>query len=433
MTDKDNSKQEPATAQAKQGDPVVTEKSKADAPNRQTESAADGVASKTTKNTSPKDTKDSGKSSKEKPAQPAGKKTTQPKRPLPITAAIALVLGFVVAGASYMNYTRWQMSDLQTQSLANENVNMRAQLGELQQELQKQITAMQRQDLDLNLAAEQLRDDVKLQNDSITQLSQQFQALAADKGKDPMLWRVAEVEFLLSVANHQLMLQRDVDTAQVALQDADRRLESIGDPALIPMRKLIASEITALKSVEVPDTTGMALRLSSLVDNIERLPLVNRERRGTDVAGDSELVGSMDELMTRIVKDLKGVVSIRRSDKPIEPLLPPEEQHYLAQNLGLKLEESRIALLRGDTAAFRQNLADTREWVQRYFDQDSAAVGNVISTMDDLQAVELRPPLPDISGSLRELRRWLAAQQQNNAAQSNFAPQTGATQHEGKS
>jgi uroporphyrin-3 C-methyltransferase len=252
----------------------------------------------------------------------------------------------------------------------------------------------------------------------MNQLNQQFQALAADKGKDPMLWRLAEVEYLLSVANQQLILERDVNTALTALQDADRRLEAIGDPALIPVRKLIASESTALKSVDVPDVAGMALRLSSLVDNIQQLPLVSRERVKTDLAmDDSQLVDDVNELMARIMKDLKGVVSIRRSDQPIEPLLPPEEQHYLAQNLGLKLEEARIALLRRDTDTFRQNLSDTREWVQRYFDPQSAAVNTVIATVDDLRDVELKPELPDISGSLRELRRWLSLQrQQRNAS-----------------
>jgi uroporphyrin-3 C-methyltransferase len=301
------------------------------------------------------------------------------------------------------------MADLQSQSLSNENTKLRSQLGELQQ----QISGLQRQDLDFNLQQEQLSGELKLHNDSLKQLSQQFQALAADKGKDPMLWRLAEVEFLLSVANQQLILERDVNTALTALQDADRRLEAIGDPALIPVRKLIASERTALKSVDAPDIPGMALRLSALVDNIQQLPLVSRERAKTDVAvDDSQLADNVNELMTRIMKDLKGVVSIRRSDQPIEPLLPPEEQHYLAQNLGLKLEEARIALLRHDTETFRQNLADIQEWVQRYFDLKSAAVTNVIATVDDLRDVELKPELPDISGSLRELRRWLSLQQQ---------------------
>jgi uroporphyrin-3 C-methyltransferase len=389
-------------------------------------SKADQVAAnsnaKTAAKTPPKTGKPGDKSSensqqaKAKTAQPA-KKTPQTtgggKKGFPITAAVALALGLAVAGASYLNYTRWQMADLQSQSLANENTKLHSRLDELQQ----QISGLQRQDLDTNLGLEQFQTDMNMQSATLKQLGQQFQALAADKGKDPMLWRVAEVEYLLSVANQQLILERDVDTALTALQDADRRLEAIGDPALIPVRKSIAGEITALESVEVPDIVGMALRLSSLVDNIENLPLVNRERAKTELAMDDTQVEGFNELMAKIMKDLKGVVTIRRSDEPIEPLLPPEEQHYLSQNLGLKLEEARIALLRRDTDTFRQNLTDTGQWVQRYFDPESAAVNNVIAAVQDLQDVELKPELPDISGSLRDLRRWLASQQrQRNSA-----------------
>ncbi len=428
MTETDNSKKEPATPG--QSTPSQTDKSQSaiQSQSAKTTAKSDTPASgqqdtaRTDSKAKPAKETNQAKKDQGKTAQPAAKKPSTAKRPFPITASIALVLAIVltlaVGAASYLSYSRWQMSDLQSQSLANENTKLRSQLGELQE----QISGLQRQDLDFNLQQQQQQErfttDLKLQNDALNQLSQQFQALAADKGKDPMLWRVAEVEFLLSVANHQLILERDVNTALTALQDADRRLEAIGDPALIPVRKLIASETTALQSVDVPDIAGMALRLSSLVDNIEQLPLVSRERlKSDDVTEESQAtIRSFSEFVAKVRESLKGVVTIRRSDQPIEPLLPPEEQHYLSQNLGLKLEEARIALLRRDTPTFRQNLSDSREWVQRYFDPKAAAVDNVIATVDDLREVELKPSLPDISGSLRETRRWLKSQQQRQVS-----------------
>ncbi|WP_455212561.1 uroporphyrinogen-III C-methyltransferase [Kaarinaea lacus] len=437
MTDTDNSKKTPAkpdqsmaASSPEDTNKTVNEsaaKSSSGATAGQSESAKlsdtarpmETGASETKKEQSKKEPpKKDAHTTPKKAAQTAPKTPGKPKRPLPITAAVALALGLAVGAASYLNYSRWQMTDLQAQTLANENNKLRSQLGDLQE----QISGLQRQDLDFNLQQQRLQEqfstDLKLQNDSMNQLSQQFQALAADKGKDPMLWRVAEVEFLLSVANHKLVLERDVTTALTALQDADRRLEAIGDPALIPVRKLIASELTALQSVDIPDIAGMALRLSSLVDNIEQLPLVSRERLKTDgeEGASQATISSFSEFMAKVWESLKGVVTIRRSDQPIEPLLPPEEQHYLSQNLGLKLEESRIALLRRDTATFRQNLGDSREWVQRYFDPKAAAVDNVIASVDDLLDVELKPPLPDISGSLREMRRWLKSQQQHQVS-----------------
>ena len=350
----------------------------------------------------PKDKKDQPK--------PALKATDRhkSKRGFPIVAVVALIVGAAAAGAGYVNYTRWQTSHEQSQALVAANTQLRSQLDTLQQ----QISGLQREDLDFKLKDEQLGSDLKLQSDSVKQLSQQLQAFSAEQGRDPLLWRVAEVEYLLSVANNRLQLERDSDTALVALQDADKRLEAIGDPALIPIRKTIAGEITVLNSVQKPDITGMALRLSSLEDGIEKLPLVSRERiQSEEPKSNSEFVNSFSQFWANLLKDLKGVVSIRRSGEPIEPLLPPDEQYYLSQNLALKLEESRLALLNRDTQTFRQDLTDTRQWVDRYFDKDSAAVSNVISTIDNLQTVDLKPELPDISSSLRQLRHWMALQQ----------------------
>jgi uroporphyrin-3 C-methyltransferase len=357
-----------------------------------------------------KEKKDKEKTSS-KP-QAAGK----PKRQFPIVAVLALLVGGAAVGAGYYNYTHWQKNEAQGQSLAKENAELRSQLSALQE----QISGLHHQDLDFKLKDEQLDSDFKLQSDSLKQLSQQFQAMSAEQGRDPLLWRVSEVEYLLSVANNRLQLERDTDTALVALQDADRRLQAIGDPALIPIRKTIAGEITALNSVDKPDITGMALRLSALVDGIENLPLVNRARVKSDKEkSSSELVNSFSQFWANVVKDLKGVVSIRRSDEPIEPLLPPDEQYYLSQNLGLKLEEARLALLRRDTHTFRLDLTDTRQWVEQYFDRDSAAVGNVITSVTDMQTVNLKPQLPDISGSLRQLRHWMALQQQSIKSSAN--------------
>jgi uroporphyrin-3 C-methyltransferase len=302
------------------------------------------------------------------------------------------------------------MSDLQRRSLASENTKLLDQLETLQQ----QVSTLQQQGQAFKSNAEQLSSNLSLQNDSVKQLSQQLQALSAEQGRDPLLWRVAEVEYLLSVANNRLQLERDSKTALVALQDADRRLETLGDPALIPIRKTIAGEIIALNSVETPDITGMAVRLSSLVDGIETLPLVSRERLKTaETQSDSQLVNSFSQFWANLLKDLKSVVTIRRSGEPIEPLLPPDEQYYLSQNLGLKLQEARLALLRRETGAFRQDLNDTRQWVEQFFDKESASVGNVISTLDAMETVNLKPDLPDISGSLRQLRHWMALQQQS--------------------
>lgn len=353
----------------------------------------------------------------------AGNKTND-GRHFPVTATIGLLVAIAVGTGSYFNYNRIEVAQQHRQTLEQQDAVLKQQLQSLQQQLARLGEQNQTLQSELENQTGSVRSQQRLVQDSVNQLSQQLQAMSADKGKDPLMWRLAEVEYLLSVANHRVLLEKDAQTALIALDDADKRLEAIGDPALIPIRQLISGEMTALQSVDQPDITGMALRLSSLVDSIQTLPLVNRERlqAKAETTDDGEVVGSVDEFMQKILTDLKGVVTYRRSDTPIEPLLPPDEQHYLSQNLGLKLEESRIALLRRDTPIFRQHLGDTKKWVEQYFDKGATPVENVIATVTELQSVELSPEIPDISASLRELRRWLSLQQQKSRSTAKIAP-----------
>ncbi|WP_455365238.1 uroporphyrinogen-III C-methyltransferase, partial [Kaarinaea lacus] len=106
-----------------------------------------------------------------------------------------------------------------------------------------------------------------------------------------------------------------------------------------------------------------------------------------------------------------GLFKVQRTDQPIAPLLPPEEKHYLVNNLGLKIELARMALMKNDTELFRQNLSDIEKWTKTYFDVEDSSVDQLLSTLQSLKQVDLDPPLPDISASLRELRGWIELQQ----------------------
>jgi len=330
------------------------------------------------------------------------------KRRIPWITIIALLLVAVLGGANYWLYLQGEqlkdtVAQLATQqSTANQQV---IDLGSQLSDTEKQQEAL----------AAQLQQNTQTQQSmvaSIDQVSQQMQALAATKGKDPLFWRASEVEYLLSVANHRLVMERDVQTAKIALQDADKRLRAIGDPGFISVREKIAQEISQLENVNMPDIPGMASQITTLVDNLGQMPFVKKELSLTQPADESnkEFAG-VSNFIKQLWNDLaNGLFKVQRTDQAIEPLLPPDEKQYLIQNLDLKLEQARIALLNLETALFQKNLADIEQWVQKYFDQEAIPVINFLQTLQNLKTVELKPALPDISASLRDLRDWLSRQ-----------------------
>ncbi|MFA7098063.1 MAG: uroporphyrinogen-III C-methyltransferase, partial [Gammaproteobacteria bacterium] len=72
------------------------------------------------------------------------------------------------------------------------------------------------------------------------------------------------------------------------------------------------------------------------------------------------------------------------------------------------LETAQLATLQRNEPAYQSNLHGARELLVTYFDQDSGAVTAMLAELDRLAQAQINPELPDISGSLRVLRKTVS-------------------------
>lgn len=105
-----------------------------------------------------------------------------------------------------------------------------------------------------------------------------------------------------------------------------------------------------------------------------------------------------------MVESLKGLVTIRRTDKPVQAVLLPEEVAGLRQVMLLKLEMSRAALLRGDDELYKANMDSALTWLAENFDTEAGLTQGISEELKGLQGLQLHVPLPDVSKSLSLLR-----------------------------
>lgn len=221
-------------------------------------------------------------------------------------------------------------------------------------------------------------------------------------------WLLAEAEYYMQIANAQLQLAGNVQLATLALRLADQRIEQLADPSLTNVRRALADELRALAAMANPDIEGIVLTLSSLATVVDTLPLREQLRADDEMQADDnidpELTG-MDRAIASFKRTMGGIVSVRRTDAPLEPLLAPDERYFLRANVQLQLQAARLALLQEDQAVFEQSLDDAAMWLGRYYDVEDAAVVSAQQTLDEIRSVPFVVAAPDISESLRLLRQ----------------------------
>jgi uroporphyrin-3 C-methyltransferase len=220
-------------------------------------------------------------------------------------------------------------------------------------------------------------------------------------------WLLGEAEYYMQLANAQLQLAGNPESAARALDMADERIAQLANPALTDVRRALADELAALEGMATPDIEGLSLTLASLARVVESLPLRRIERLQEEpTEGSDEEIGPLDRAWNSVKQAAAGLVKHRSTDQEIMPLISPEAEYFLRTNLTLQLQTARLSLLRGEQAIFEQSLDDATAWLTLYFDPESAAVDGATRTIGEIRDGMISAAPPDISESLRLLRRF---------------------------
>lgn len=312
-----------------------------------------------------------------------------------LSSGLALILASIaVIGTGYLWYTLLY----ERQELLN-------------MDLPGTVTTLEQRTQELQQGLTDTEDQLATVTDTQDTLKTAVEKIQNELGRNRAEWIVVEAEQLLLIANRRLQLARDVSSALAALRAADRSLELLANPNLLPVRRALAREVTALESVEKTDIAGLSLRLGSLAETVERLPLAQELRPMVAHAGaaatQSDHAG--ERWSARAMwRDLLSLVRIRRQDALDKPLLPPEQQYFIRENLRLVLFGAQRALLQGYVPTYQQNLKTANQWLTDYFDGSAQTVTAARAELEKLRATPVMTELPDISGSLEALRRATA-------------------------
>jgi uroporphyrin-3 C-methyltransferase len=220
---------------------------------------------------------------------------------------------------------------------------------------------------------------------------------------------LAEVEQLLLLAEQELQLSGNIRAALIAMQTADERLKGMNRVALSGLRTQIEHDMDKLRAMPSVDITAINSQLNDLISLVDDLPFVHQQRVATDEAlntASQPAETAWQKLLREIWLEARQLVRIENTGKAEMPLLSPEQEFYLRENLKLRLLSARLALLSRDEGGFRQEVKTAQNWVQRYFVGKSSQEVRMSEELRKLAASNISVQLPDISLSLQAVRSY---------------------------
>ena len=317
-----------------------------------------------------------------------------------------LVLG--MAGAGYWYY-------MQQQSASQETVIA-------QQNNASQLNAIERERADIlasienvtrtNQALESTVAELKSQNEQLAlQAESTLQQLNNMEGRRPADWLIAEADYLVRMAGRKLWLENDVRTAILLLVNADKRLKSLADPSVLPVRATLAEDIQTLQQLNPVSQSSVALALTGMMAQIDKLPLDTFEKPEDSNAQDTTLSESADDWQENLAKVWRSLVddflTVKSIEGPVEPVLSLEAQFLAKEQLRLQLMHAQTAALQGDEGLYSQSLQYAQSLLTEKFDTEKSQVTGFMDALQNLSATDIARPIPTELASQKPLERLL--------------------------
>ncbi|MBB5186618.1 uroporphyrin-3 C-methyltransferase [Zhongshania antarctica] len=329
-------------------------------------------------------------------------KAAKPKRSGVVIALLALLIAILALALAAWQY---QQEYLLAKTEASVTSDLKAELQTLsasQTELVASFAAQRE-------ALAQLRLDNSSQLSALSRRSQELETkMQSLTTVDRQDWLLAEVEYLLRLANQRAQLSHDPRAAAQLLSNADSILRELDDAALHPVRAELAKEISALQNSADVDIEGVYLTLQGLATEAGKLKLYQapsysaEEVEETSEEWQQRLQSGLDNAWAK----LRSYIRIRHHDQNFKAQLAPEQEAALRASLRLMFEQAQLALLANRPLLYQRALDKAAAWLQEYYQLDDHRDG-LLKQISTVRAMPVSPEMADISGSLRSLKVYL--------------------------
>lgn len=357
----------------------------------------------------------------EQTPKPEQKPERRPRNSATALAVLAIAIALASGAGLYFHArTQAQQQAATSQALADQLASLQQDAAGEKQNLVRQL-ATQSGELDKARAQ---------QAEMSKQLDELKEKVASISGSDAQTWLLAQADYLVKLAGRKLWSDQDVTTAAALLKSADASLADMNDPSLIDARRALTQDISSLSAVSQVDYDGIILKLNQLSNGVDNLRLADNDSDDEPMDADSgELSSSLREWRQNLVKSwhnfMDDFITIRRRDTTAEPLLAPNQDVYLRENIRSRLLIAAQAVPRHQDQIYKQSIDTVSAWVRAWFDTNDAATKAFLSQLDELSQQSVSMDVPDALQSQPMLDKLMQTRVRNLLAQPGAQQQQG--------
>ncbi len=357
--------------------------------------------------------------------RPQPEKTEKNSRAVKASLALSAI-AIAIALAAGVGLYGWVKQQTSTQSATSDALVNQVTALQKAQETQKS-----QYDEQIKQQAAQLDESQRQQAALTKQLDEMQQKVAMISGTDAKTWLLAQADFLVKLAGRKLWSDQDVTTAAALLKSADASLADMNDPSLITARQAITTDIAALSGVAQVDYDGIILKVNQLSNQIDNLRLDDNNDDDSPMDSDSsELSSSISEWRVNLQKSwqnfMDSFITVRRRDETAVPLLAPNQDIYLRENIRSRLLVAAQAVPRHQEETYKQALDNVSSWVRAYYDTDDANTKAFLEDLDKLSQQSIIMNVPETLQSQPLLEKLMQTRVRNLLAQPAAIPEQAA-------
>jgi uroporphyrin-3 C-methyltransferase len=200
----------------------------------------------------------------------------------------------------------------------------------------------------------------------------------------------------------------------------------MNDPSMTNVRRALTQDISSLSAVSQVDYDGIILKLNQLSNGVDNLRLADNDNDDAPMDSDGgELSGSLHEWRQNLVKSwhnfMDDFITIRRRDNTAQPLLAPNQDVYLRENIRSRLLVAAQAVPRHQEEIYKQSLDAVSSWVRAWYDTNDAATRAFLAQLDELSQQTISMDVPDSLESQPLLEKLMQTRVRNLLAQPSVA------------